>query len=384
MFPLRKNLLALLVIGGFQAPALRAASFNYAGGGLGLDSWRQTSTGVATAFSDAGQETAGSGQLKFLHQSFLGYSPVTVEVLLDGGAYGEEDGFYDTTATLKWDYEGPSSQWNVMMQNRFGDDERGLVRRSLKEQFDGRFYSPRGKRQYQFISLDLFHGWKVDDWFSETYFLGQYLYRDLSTRDALLQLKLGRMVTPVWGMGLAGKGTAQWWERAFTDSLGAYVFSEYEYFPKALFSLRLGSGKARAQGRSQPSQLFGMSVKQPLLRGSIETSYEKSQSAGSAGTGVNEEETSKLLWKHELTYAQMFTVSARVTREKSLVAALEEKRQRELYGAAYFYRWGRTLRIGKNLFENEVALRLETERWRQRGMGAAGRDSISASWSFLR
>ncbi len=379
----RKYILGLILVG---SPSwLQAASFTYAGGALGVDSWRQTSMDAARAFAEEGSESAGHGQLRLLRQSYVGYSPITAELLVDGGAYDKNDGFYDTTTNVSLDHKGPSSQWNLALQHRMGDDERGLFRRSLQEQFEGRFYSPRGKRHYQYIGAEVFHRWQNGgDWFSETYFLGQYLYRDLSTRDGLLQLKVGRMVTPVWAMGLGGKGFAQWWERSFTDSIGVFVFSEYEYFPEAKFTLMLGSGEARAQGKRRPSQLFGMSVEQQLLRGIIKTSYEKSQSAAAAGTGVNEEETTKLSWKYGLTLAQAFAVTGKITREKSLASAQEEKRQRALYGAAYFYRWGRALQIGKDLFENELALRYEMETWRQRGAGKAGRDSISASWSFLR
>lgn len=384
MFQIGKNLLLSLVLAGTTSSAL-AASSTYFGGGFTAASLRQDSSGSARAFADAEDLTSGSGQLRLLHQSYLGYSPVIAEILLDGGTYGEEDGFYDTTGTVRWDYEGADSFWHAAVQSRFGDDERGLIRRSLKEQFEGRYYNNHGKRAYQYLNAELFQRGQIGfDWFTETYFLGQYLYRDLSTRDGLLQMKFGRMITPVWAMGVGGKGFAQWWERAYTDSLGAYVFTEYEYFPEAKMVLLLGSGTARAQGTKQPSQLYGLSFVQPLVRGRLETSYEKSQSAAAAGSGVNEEETTKLLWLYQLTPTQSFALNGISTREKQLTAVLTEKRQREQLGFAYFHRWGRGLRIGKDQYENEVALRYETERWRQRGAGDAQRDSISASWSFLR
>lgn len=362
-----------------------AASFIYGGGGLNTSSAHQASSGVGQGFAPPDDFTLGSGQLRLLQQSYLGYSPLVAEILLDGGAYGDKGGFYDTTGTVSWDYEGATSFWHAALQGRLGDDERGLIRRSLKEQFEGRFYSKRGQRAYQFMSAELFQRGQLGaDWFTETYFLGQYLYRDLRSLDGLLQLKLGRMITPVWGMGVGGKGFAQWWDRAYTDSIGAYVFTEYEYFPEAKMTLLIGSGEARAQGTKNPSQLYGMSFVQPLARGRLETSYEKSQSAAAAGSGVNEEETTKIQWLHQLTSMQSFSLNGKVTREKQLTANLIEKRQREQFGAAYFYRWGRALKIGKDQYENEAALRYEAERWRQRGAGQAQRNSISASWSFLR
>lgn len=371
----------LFILGLSCASAAQAEDW-HAGLDVGAYTLRQDIKANTTLPNEQTSYQTLTPQLLYRHDEPLWQQ--TVQLNGTYGLYQDQKYLMDGNVAAATTYQGQNTYSRSEVLYKASDDERGMLRLSLQDQFEAQNYSAYQRRFARTWEGSQLMSWDMTQRISSEFFLwAQAVDRGVFIKSLLAQAKISYLLHGPWVVGLSGDAYWQRFDRADSRSHEPRVFLTYLAPLKGKFTLAVGQGRATALGATKQVSSYNVAWEQKLETWRVLASYGKKvgAAANAQGTAVTEGFEAKAKWLSSRHHHYELATSA--TDEESAASTVAAKRRR-IYGeCAYLFQMGRLIAWSEeeDVAEQEVALRYRNEQLSVKHGMKAYQYIVSISWS---